>query len=121
MSIEYRQWASRRDKEIPKADYEKYGIQDPGTLSHDRSPDAIDGAYGIQWYEYFLDRETGQPYKVRCYDGVNRSKGAFDEEAEAEAARVKEAALPTNDRNRSPSKFQGVMENLLAEWASKNR
>jgi cold shock CspA family protein len=41
------------------------------------SPNAIGGAYGISWYEYFIDASTGETYKIYCCDGVNRSKEAY--------------------------------------------
>lgn len=34
------------------------------------SSDAIGGAYGVGWSEYFVDRNTGEIYKVHCSDGV---------------------------------------------------
>ena len=66
-----RQWATRGDKQIDGP---------ARTGPHDLSPDAIGGAYGIYWYEYFEDQETGERYMVRCFDGTNRSKGAYEDE-----------------------------------------
>ena len=44
------------------------------------SNQAIGGAYGIGWYEYFKDAITGEVYSVRCSDGVNYSKQAYSPE-----------------------------------------
>jgi hypothetical protein len=46
------------------------------------SPDAIGGYYGIGWYEYFRDRNTGELYHVHCSDGVNGGKGAYSDKDE---------------------------------------
>ncbi len=50
---------------------------DPDQHAVDRSPDAIGGAYGIGWYEYFRDHQTGENYRVNCSDGVNGGKGSL--------------------------------------------
>ena len=44
-----------------------------------QSNDAIGGFYGVGWYEYFKDAETGQVYRVHCSDGVNGGKGAHSD------------------------------------------
>ena len=36
----------------------------------------IGGYSGMGWYEYFIDRNTGEKYKVHCSDGVNGGKDA---------------------------------------------
>lgn len=118
--VKGRLWADRKDKSIPEADYKKHGIQDRGATGHDPSPDAIGRFFGMQWYEYFICRKTGDLYKVLCYDGANRSKGAYDEEAEERDRRKKEAAQPVNELAKSPSKFSGVMAHLLVKWAQRN-
>lgn len=41
------------------------------------SPDAIGGYYGMGWYSYFLDHQTGERFRVRCSDGVNGGKDAY--------------------------------------------
>lgn len=43
----------------------------------------IGGCGGAAWYEYFRDRSTGETYRVRCFDGVNNTKGSFSEVDEA--------------------------------------
>lgn len=47
--------------------------------SHGVNPsrDAIGGYYGIGWYEYFIDRNTGEKYKVHCSDGVYGGNDAY--------------------------------------------
>lgn len=42
----------------------------------DRNPEAIDGAYGISWYEVFED-ERGKRYKVFCTDGLRGGRGPY--------------------------------------------
>ena len=44
---------------------------------HDYSRNAIGGAYGLAWWEYFKDAQTCEVYRVRCHDGVNSSKSAY--------------------------------------------
>lgn len=39
--------------------------------------DYIGGYSGIGWYQYFIDRNTGEKYKVHCSDGVNGGKDAY--------------------------------------------
>ena len=41
---------------------------------------AIGGAYGIGWYEYFVDAKTDEKYIVHCSDGVNGGKDAHTDE-----------------------------------------
>ena len=41
------------------------------------SSDAIGGYYGIGWYSYFRDGNTGEIYKVHESDGVHGGKGAY--------------------------------------------
>ena len=43
----------------------------------DHDPEAIGGAYGIQWFEYFKDAKTDEVYRVSCCDGVNGGLGAY--------------------------------------------
>ena len=60
-------------------------IQIPGPEDRhgvDPSPDAIGGYYGIGWYSYFRDRNTGEIYKVHESDGVNGGKGAYRDTGE---------------------------------------
>jgi len=52
---------------------------DESTHGVDPSPDAIGGCYGIGWYEYFKDANTGEVYRVHCSDGVNGGKDAYSE------------------------------------------
>jgi hypothetical protein len=44
---------------------------------HDYSRNAIGGAYGIAWWEYYKDAMTCEVYRVRCHDGVNSSRSAY--------------------------------------------
>ena len=47
------------------------------------SSEAIGGAYGIAWSEYFKDSVTGEIYQVRCSDGVYGGSGAYSAQDEA--------------------------------------
>jgi hypothetical protein len=58
-----------------RADTELGGSEDH--TAHDPSPDAIGGAYGVQWWTVFRCHKTNELYKVRCYDGVYKSKGPY--------------------------------------------
>ena len=69
--LRQRRWATRGDAEVPAE------VEDRG---HDPSSDAIGGFYGISWLEVFRDSVTCELYAVQCYDGVNRSKGAYEDE-----------------------------------------
>ena len=60
--VENRRYADPMDRPI-----EGDPLQHPTNFSFD----AIGGAYGVGWYDYFEDRKTGQPYCVHCSDGVN--------------------------------------------------
>ena len=45
--------------------------------------EAIGGAYGIAWSEYFKDSKTGEIYQVRCSDGVYGGSGSYSAQDEA--------------------------------------
>src|SRR5437868_1459039 len=47
------------------------------TRKCDHAPEAIGGAYGVEWWEYYTDHVTGEIYKVSCWDGVNGGKTAY--------------------------------------------
>jgi hypothetical protein len=74
MTVVERTYAGRLDKRVDGPDNSVHG--------HHLSPEAIGGYYGIGWYEYFEDRETGEIYRVHCYDGVYRSKSSYTDEDE---------------------------------------
>jgi hypothetical protein len=71
--VKERRWAKVEDEALNI---------DAGTMGDHPSNDAIGGYFGVAWYEYFKDHATGETYKVHCYDGVYRSKGAFTDEDE---------------------------------------
>ncbi len=69
-------------KDLPQREYAERAHKAIGAVDaggHHTSPEAIGGYYGIQWWEVF-ENTSGQRYKVRCYDGVDRSSGPFKEE-----------------------------------------
>lgn len=72
--ISSRQYAHPLDKRRRDFDSETHGVG--------RSSDAIDGYYGIGWYEYFEDRNSGEVYQVHCSDGVYGGKGDHSDEDE---------------------------------------
>lgn len=69
--LPHRRYATRGDEEL----------NFNGSIrGHDPSPEAIDGYYGIAWDQVFKDAQTGEVYVVSCYDGTNRSKGAYEDD-----------------------------------------
>lgn len=68
-----RQFAERSHTKLGGTD--SFGIN--------RSVNAVDGYYGIAWYEAFED-DQGKRYKVYCWDGVNGGKLPFREEESSE-------------------------------------
>ena len=77
--IKERQWATQGDREVTK---EELPNENHEYWGNHPSPNAIGGYYGIAWYQYFQDSKTNEFYKVRCYDGVYKSKGSHKEEIE---------------------------------------
>jgi hypothetical protein len=67
---------------LPSREYAERGDRCIGaseSTPHDRSPDAIGGAYGIAWYDVF-ENERGERYKVYCFDGERSGKGPYRNE-----------------------------------------
>lgn len=77
-TIVNRKWANPKDKHVGNS----------SNRGHDRSSEAIGGHYGIAWDEVF-ESSSGELYKVYCYDGTNRSKGAYREEESEEVIKPK--------------------------------
>jgi hypothetical protein len=107
--IETRQWAHREDELISTpAGHAK------GTEPHGKSPDAIGGAYGIAWWEYFRESTSRRIYRVRCTDGVNGGRGPYRPEPE-ETVAVKETGvrgyLPSHD-----PEIEEAVDDLLDSW-----
>lgn len=73
-TIRIRQWATPGDEVVPVP-------QDPPYTGHHPNSEAIGGHYGIQWWEVFKDRTTGELYRVHCYDGTYRSKGPYESDS----------------------------------------
>ena len=69
-------------RSLPSREYAEVGHKNLGVSEsspHDRSPDAIGGAYGIAWYDVFED-EVGKRYKVYCTDGERGGRGPYRDE-----------------------------------------
>ena len=67
---------------LPSREYAVRGDRCIGastSTAHDRSPDAIGGAYGIAWYDVF-ETEQGERYKVYCWDGMRGGHGPYRDE-----------------------------------------
>ena len=72
--MEQRQWATQGDREVSK---EELPNERHTHWGDHPSSEAIGGYFGVAWYEYFQDNKTNEIYKVKCYDGVYRSKEAY--------------------------------------------
>lgn len=104
--LKWRQWAHPFDHRIAHASTVR---------GHDPSPEAIDGFYGCQWDEAFLDRSSSEAYVVTCYDGANRSKGAYRPEDEKWMQRMQNQIVARTKREAQ----DGATRILLSaqEWA----
>lgn len=65
-----RKFAEREHTDLGSSD--SFGVH--------RSNEAIDGYYGVGWYQAFEDPETKERYKIYCTDGVYGGKGPYKRE-----------------------------------------
>jgi hypothetical protein len=72
--IPSRRYAGIFDIPADTGDMSTYGVRP--------SNDAIGGCYGIRWYQYYQDAQTGEIYRVHCHDGEYGGKLAYNDEDE---------------------------------------